>query len=82
MILRDLLDKIDFLVSQSSGLSIYPQDDTENGTEDIYLEYDDGVLHKVLPPETPVEYNGEGIFVIDEVAYRTYVTHMYKPEQE
>lgn len=82
MNVKDLFNQCDYLVSESSGLSLYPQwyDDEDNCS----VEYDDGSLYAEWEPETPVEATAHGTVLILGTEYRAYVAQQIKfnPDQE
>lgn len=80
--LQYIYDQADYLVSESSGLSIYMQDYEEE--EGLVLEYDDGEPYAVYAKDTPVEATSHGTILILGTEYRVYVAQQVKfnPEQE
>ena len=69
---QDIYDQADYLVSDTSGQSIYFQ---EYGSEldELTLEYDDGSLYAEWERNTPVEATAHETVLILGTEYRAYV---------
>lgn len=82
MNVKELFDQCDYLVSEPSGLSLYPQwyDDEDHCS----VEYDDGSLYAEWEPETLVEPTSHGTVLVLGTEYRAYVAQQIKfnPDQE
>ena len=76
---QDIYDQADYLVSYTSGHSIYFQ---EYGSEldELTLEYDDSSLYAEWDRNTPVEATAHGTVLILGTEYRAYVAQQVKFE--
>lgn len=72
---KDVFSQADYLVSEASGLTLYPQFYCE---EEITLEYDTGETYKELDPNTSVEPTSHGTVLILGTEYRAYVAQQIK----
>lgn len=78
---QDLYDQVDYLVGESSGLSLYLQE-YEGGDDTVTVEYDDGSPYAEWSHSTPVEATAHGTVLILGTEYRAYVAHQVKFEPE
>lgn len=79
--LKEVLSQIDYLVIESSCLSVYPQDyDGDTRT----LEYDNGDLYLELAEDTLVEATSHNTLIILGTEYRAYVAQQvyFKPSED
>lgn len=76
---KELVNQIDYLVSESSGLTIYPQ---QYCGDEVTLEYDTGEVYSELASSTVVEPTDKGTVLIKGTEYRAYVAQQikFKPE--
>lgn len=81
--LKELCDQIDYLVSEVSGQSLYPQIYDEY-PDSIIMEYDNGSEYESWDVTTPVEPTAQGTVLILGTEYRAYVAQQVKfdPTQE
>jgi len=80
--LQDIHHQADYLVTVSTGLTIYIQKYDED--DELSLEYDNGEFYASLALNTYVEATSHGTVIINDVEYRAYVAQQirFTPEQE
>ena len=80
--LQDIYHQADYLVTVSSGLSVYMQKYNED--DELTLEYDNGEFYASLALNTYVEATSHGTVIINDIEYRVYVAQQirFTPEQE
>ena len=75
--LQEVYDQVDYLVIESSGLSVFIQD-YELEEELLTLEYDNGEIYLELSIDTPVEATAHGTILMLGTEYRAYVAQQVK----
>lgn len=78
---KELFEQADYLVSEASGLTLYPQRYCD---EEVTLEYDTGETYKDLANETIIEPTSHGTVLILGTEFRAYVAQQifFQPTQD